>query len=333
MFPVRALVSERGAVTAGLRRLEISDEPALQALLRRVYGDTYSYRALYEPGGVAALLRSGAVLWGDFADTGELIGHTGLFFKDPRGDYVESGMSLRNIAAQPRTRDAEGWRHLLGWLGDRCAYVHQNTTTWHPLAQRYAERHMRARPTGVIVGYTVGERLIQLRHPDGPMHALTMSTRLAAGPIAGYLAPEGPWSELIATVLGGLGAAPRGVVRAAHLRVGLEAIERNDALGLRRRAVVAGGDDAGSIAPEPGTRVDLVHLPLDERVAALADLERAGYVPVGVRPHATRPHELVLQFLPGALRVEAIAALAAARLTPAGQAFVAAWQHACAQAS
>jgi hypothetical protein len=163
-----------------------------------------------------------------------------------------------------------------------------------------------------------------------------MSTRLAAGPIAGYLAPEGPWSELIATVLGGLGAAPRGVVRTAHLRVGLEAIERNDALGLRRRAVVAsvaGVADAGSIAPEPGTRVDLVHLPLDERVAALADLERAGYVPVGVRPHATRPHELVLQFLPGALRIEAIAALTAARLTPAGQAFVAAWQHACAQAS
>ena len=46
-------------MNAVLRQLEERGEPAFVALLREVYGDTYSYRALYEPGGVSALIRSG----------------------------------------------------------------------------------------------------------------------------------------------------------------------------------------------------------------------------------------------------------------------------------
>lgn len=64
---------------------------------------------------------------------------------------------------------------LWAWLGDRCALVHQHTTTQHPLAQRYAERHMRARPAGMAISYVTGERPVGRPHEPGPMHALVLA--------------------------------------------------------------------------------------------------------------------------------------------------------------
>ena len=76
-----------------------------------------------------------------------LLSHTGFLYKDPRGDYLESGLSFIGRAREG-TPDAVVWARLMLWLQDRCVFVHQNTSTWHPLAQRYAARYMRARPTG-----------------------------------------------------------------------------------------------------------------------------------------------------------------------------------------
>ena len=111
--------------SSGMRLLEERDEPAFVALLREVYGDTYSYRALYEPGAVAALIRSGrAALWGDFDPAGRLLSHTGFLYKDLRGDYLESGLSFRGSRAREGLPDAVVWARLFTWLEERCVLVH-----------------------------------------------------------------------------------------------------------------------------------------------------------------------------------------------------------------
>ncbi|MEO5727224.1 MAG: hypothetical protein ABI134_07335 [Byssovorax sp.] len=325
--------------TSGMRLLEERDEPAFVALLREVYGDTYAYRALYEPGATAELIRSGrAALWGDFAPSGQLLSHTGFLCKDPRGDYFESGMSFRSGRAREGTPDAVVWARLFTWLTPRCVLVHQNTSTWHPLAQRYAARYMRARPTGLIVDYVVGERLVGLVHPTTPMQALTMTSvvrpdRLPS-PSRVRVVPRGPWGAWLASVLRALGI--EAIVEsegAGSTSLGLEAIERNPELDLARRAVTRAPAKASLAADleAPAARVDLLHLPCDDRMAAYPELERAGYVPVGVRPHATRADEVILQRLPGARRHEAMAALAAAELAPPGRALVEGWRLVCAQ--
>jgi hypothetical protein len=327
-----------------MRLLQPGDEAALQALLRAVYGDTYSHRSLYEPGGLAALLSAGRVsLWGDFAASGELLSHTGFFHKDRRGDYLESGMSFRGANARKGTPDAEVWRRLFGWLSDLCVFVHQNTSTWHPLAQRYAERYMLARPTGVIIDYAIGERLVGVPHPKTPMQALTMTSVVRPDrlppPSDLRLVPRGPWGGWIAEVFASLGItaieeAPLEAPLALALE--LDAIEQSPALSLLRRAVTSGAEGAPPLAAAldpPCARVDLLHLPCDARMAAFPLLERAGYVPVGVRPHATRPDEVILQRLPGVRRREAMDALAAVSVTKAGRALCEGWRATCARTS
>lgn len=325
----------------GMRLLGEQDEGALVALLRAVYGETYAYRALYQPGGVAALIRSGGVaLWGDFDPAGELRSHTGFLFKDPKGDYVESGLSLRSARARPGTPDAVVWARLFDWLAERCVLVHQNTSTRHPLAQRYAARYMRARPTGFIVDYVEGERLVGFAHPETPMTALTMTTVVRPDRLPPSsrprLVPSGPWGAWLAEVLTSLGVAPAVVGEGeVPFDVGLADIEHNASLSLRRRALVhvAEAPSLQEALAAPAARVDLVHLPCDARMRAFPALERAGFVPVGVRLHATREDEVVLQRLPGARRRWAMDALEAAELLPPGRQLVEGWRTTCARTS
>jgi len=315
-----------------MRELVAADEPALQGLLRRIYGETYSYRALYRSGGIAGLIGSGrAALWGDFADgDGALVSHTGLFWKDPRGDYLESGLSLRHPHRRPATTDAEVWRRIFGWLDGRATYLHQQTTTHHPLAQRYAERHMRARPVGFVVDYAVGEQLASL---DRPMQAVMMTTLLAADhPQRAVAIPPGPWAEFLAAAARSVGLEPA-LVEVAACAVGVDraAIEDNRELGLMRRTIARPGTGV-ELAPSTA-RVDLLHVPLDARAGSISALIAAGWLPMGVRAHATRPHEAVLQCLPGARRAYASEALAGVRLGGAAAALAQTWRAACARAT
>jgi hypothetical protein len=311
---------------AGMRELGPGDEGALRSLVRKVYGDTYSYRRVYEDGGIAAMIESGkASLWGDFTASGELASHTGFFYKDPRGDYVESAMSLRNPALRPVTPDAEVWRRFFAWLGRRFAYVHQNTTTYHPLAQRYADRYMRAVPAGLVLDYAVGERLAGVERTGAPMHALMMTTVVDGHPQREVRLPRGPWSAWLAQVAVGLGLAPV-EVDAAAWPLSATPIEHNAALDLVRRSIGRDRARAGAFAPT-GTRIDLVHVPLDERMGAVAGLVAAGYVPVGLRAQATRPHEVVLQHLPSDRLARAADAAATMRLAPPGAALVERWRQ------
>jgi len=326
---------------SGMRLLGEQDEGALVALLRAVYGETYAYRALYQPGGVSALIRSGsAALWGDFDPAGELRSHTGFLFKDPKGDYVESGLSLRRPRARPGTPDALVWARLFEWLADRCVLVHQSTSTRHPLAQRYAARYMRARPTGVIVDYVEGERLVGLAHPLTPMPALMMTTVVRPDRLPSSsrprLLPRGPWGAWLADVLATLGVASAAADAAeVPSAVALADIEHNVGLAIRRRAVihVPEAPPLEDALAAPAARVDLVHLPCDARMYVFPALERAGFVPVGVRLHATRQDEVVLQRLPGARRRWAMESLEGAELLPPGRRLVEGWRSTCAQIS
>ena len=120
-----------------------------------------------------------ATLGGDFDADGQLVAHSAILYKDPRGEYVESGMSLRRPKTPALTADAEVWRRIFADVAPRFSFIHQNSTTWHPLAQRYAQRFMRARASGLILGYAHGERISGLPPPTRPMDALTMTSVVA----------------------------------------------------------------------------------------------------------------------------------------------------------
>jgi hypothetical protein len=301
------------------RLLSADDEPAFQRLLRAAYGDTYSYRDLYREGGLARLLASKrATLFGDFDGDGELFSHTAFLHKDPRGEYIESGMSLRNawLRTPGRIADADTWPSLFEAIPRGCAYVHQNTTTLHPLAQRYASRYMRAAPTGFIADYAIGERLTGFDASDAPMQCLTMTTALDGAPTARDVQlPDTAWSPWITDRLRAWG---RRVVAAPPRRsledLTLTLVEHNPDLSLRRRALDQRPCAEAISLDDDRPRTDLVHVPLDARAGVLPALFEADYVPVGVRPHATRPDEVIVQHLPPARIGSVVGALRAARV-------------------
>lgn len=287
------------------RLLDARDEAVFQRLLTAVYGDTYAYRELYAPGGYAALLSRGDVYaWGDVADDGELHSHTAFLAKDPRGEYVESGLSLRNPALRSdgRTPDDVVWRQLLDHARTLAPLLHQNTTTQHPLAQRYARRYMRARPTGFIADYVDGEHVVGMPRAEGPMQALTMTSVLRdeASTWRGRAPmPPTPYARWLGALLGAWGVETSSGAASSE-DVLLETFEHNRAIGLRRRVVARGAAQVPA-SEHADARTDLVHVPCDDRLAVLGVLADRGYVPVGVRPHRARPTEVVLQRIePGA---------------------------------
>jgi hypothetical protein len=299
------------APTPHSRWLAEPDEPALQALLRARYGDTYAYRQLYAPGGLAALWRAGALRsLGEYDDRGELVAHTGILVH-PGRDHAESGLSLihpHRRSAMTRDEHAAMWSYVLAVLADHVAFLHQHTSTLHPRAQRYAQQYMRAAPIGLVVDYTTGERLIGIASSEAPMQALAMTTVLRPRPRGGprHL-PDGPWFAWLQALFAGLDDGPCVPVAAvaepdADLVFGT--CDWNPALQLARRSAVA----VGPAAPRTPARVDLVHLPVaDPTLVARGSgvLQRDGYVPVGVRP-GVDDDAIVWQHLPD--RAAAVAA-------------------------
>jgi len=287
----------------GVRWLGPGDGALLVDLIRACYGETYSYRELYEPDAIEARWARGELLSLAHVDAqGRLDGHTGFLRKDPKHEYVESALSLirpgarRGFAVEPGPM----WRALLSAWAQEVAFIHQNTTTRHPRAQLYAARYMRARATGWVFDYALAETIVGLAETPAPMHALTMSTVLEPSPLARPLAvPDGPWHTWLARLVRGvLPEATVVPVPCANVREPwvLTSIENNPSLGLRRQGVESTGEGGGSQDATP-SRVDLVHLPMRPALvrAAWRGLQAGGYVPVGLRPHRHRDCEIVLQ--------------------------------------
>ncbi len=319
-----------------MHRLGVEDEAAFQDLLRAAYGGTYSHRFLYEKGGVAALIRDGkCAVWGQFCPSGDgsLLAHTGILFKDPRGEYVESGLSLRRPGARSTLDPHAMWARVVAELPPSVGYVHQHTTTAHPLAQRYARRYLHAKPVGFVAAYTVGETVHWARSvaggpADAPMDALAMTTALVAEPRAVSL-PDGPFFAWLSETFEGFG---RTVTRVGSVpAVGGGALpaqrfETSPGLSLERSVLARG--PTSPLRPS-AARTRLVHVPVDETIA-FSDLIAADFVPVGVRLHRRRPDEIVFQFLPSAAGESSALAFASrltttASLAPEHRAFAEAW--------
>lgn len=287
---------------AGVRWLiGTADEASLIALLRACYGETYSHRGLYQPGAFQALWSTGALAsLGDFDEAGALRGHTGLWFKDSGGDFVESGLSLvAPTSRQVRRRAGEAavWPWLLQQLAASVELVHQHTTTLHRGAQLYALRYMGARLSGLIPAYAVRERVVGLSESGATMHALMMTTLLRPLPEERrtILVPAGPHAGWLTRLALELGLGAREVPRAAPARARLADLERAAGLGLvRQRATVDGAEPAAPL-PEAEARLELVHLPAQqEELATLSEpLYQAGYLPVGLRLGVRRSHEIL----------------------------------------
>lgn len=323
------------APTPHSRWLGEADEPALQALLRARYGETYAYRGFYGRGGLAALWAAGSLLsLGEYDDAGQLVAHTGILVH-PGRDYAESGLSLihpHRRSAMTRDEHVGMWQFVLGTLADHVTHLHQHTSTLHPRAQRYARTYMRAAPTGLVIDYTTGERLIGIDSSDAPMQALAMTTRLRPREARPRHLPDGPW---FAWLRARFAALDDGACVAVAVGGGdgdglvFGTVDWNPALQLARRGAVGLGP---ALAWEPA-RVDLVQLPVAdaELVARGSDvLLRRGYVPVGVRPGDG--DVVVWQHLPD--RRAAVAA--AARAVLAGEAIrglFCGWSERCAPTS
>lgn len=282
-----------------------ADEAQVIGLLRSCYGESYGHGELYQPGVLQGLWASGRLgSLGSFAADGALVGHTGLWFKDPAGDFVESGLSLVAPPQRGVPRDDKEsalWPWLLGELSERFAFIHQQTTTLHPAAQRYAMHHMRARFAGWLPRYTQGESLVGLPSSPPTMHALMMTTCLR--PLAGsILLPAGPHAGWLAGLASELGLTPEVVPSSASspsaCAWSAEVLDEAPGLGLRRRrlGLAAVGAPPLELAPGPGGwRVEVLHVPCVAEVtqASAAALYAAGFAPVGLRPGALRPHEVV----------------------------------------
>jgi hypothetical protein len=323
----------------GVRWLDSADEPAFRALLSACYGDSYSYRALYQRGGASRLWAEGRLLsFGEFRE-GVLVGHTGLLFKDPRGEYVESGFSF----IHPEMRGSHAnhgatWAHILRLLAERFGFVHQNTTTLHPRAQGYAAHYMKARPVGVIIDYARGELLSGFPTPADAMQALMMTTALQApGPRKRVFLPAGPFGEWLAAIYASLPVA-REIIHTTARPASLlaeEEIEQNEALSLSRVAVIPAAPDRAPLFSKERGRTDLVHVPTGEEslaAAGFAALFSEGYIPVGIRPHTARPDEVIWQKLPREAAPLAAKWARAKLADEANSRVVQGWIEACARA-
>lgn len=276
-----------------------SDEAQLIALLTACYADSYKNAALYLPDTFRTLWRDGRLAsLGIFTDAGRLIGHTGLWFKDPLSDSIESGLSLLDPAARlapQRADEAALWAWLLPALSSLAPLLHQHVTTLHTAAQTYATQRMRASLGGLIPAYVAGERVIGLNERGDTMHALSLTTWLSPCPNPLICLPDGPHATWLAQRAADLGLEPQitawQAVRSAPARV--EDLEQIAGLGMVRRRVHA--DDRAAPLAHADARLDLVHLPATPHdVAALTGpLYAAGYLPAAIRPGVKRPHDLI----------------------------------------
>lgn len=327
------------------RWLTEADEPAFQDLLRARYGDSYSYRSLYQPGGAARLWKAGTLLsLGEFDAQGRIVSHTALWAA-PGRDAVDSGLSLTRPfqrTAMDHAEHARMWRYLRDKLRSHVGFVHQNTSTLHLMAQRYASRIMEAVPVGLVLDYTQGETLMGVEGSGVPMQALAMTTVLVPPALRVRYLPEGPWGEWLRSILTGLGLAET-VVQVPSARRALpegfvlRPRDWNESLRIERRELAGfGAAGQGELTLRSSrARVDLLHLSTGEarRVAeATPVLLAAGYLPTGVRLRQHEPDEIVFQHVAdGAAAREA---LSGARLAgPQARALFMGWSERCARTS
>ena len=294
-----------------VRRLNAEDEEQFIKLFRAVYGDTYSYNLLYEPGGFSSLIDSEQLIsYGEFDSTNKLLAHTGFWHKEKESDFVESGCSFRLSRRTSNIKTSTiqtAWHEAFQSLSSNYDFIHQHCSTLHVLAQRYASHFMNAKSCGLIVEYAQEEQVKGIGHCSDNMHALIMTTVLhpdSFAPKEVYV-PElfKNWIEIIYQNL----TIPRTVYGMKTVRqtntapkISLAALESNPYISLQRRKLIKEQVCNENIKIS-SKRTDLIHVPLNcpELSSVIPQLFALGYYPCGVRPHVEQADELILQRLSG----------------------------------
>lgn len=304
-----------------VRWLNPADEEKFQSLLYSIYEDTYAYRNLYKKGGYAELLESGSILsFGEFSPAGVLIGHSAFIMKDPKQDYIESGLSLRAPQIRgfvSRSQQKEVWQVLLQGMSCYFNFIYQQTSTYHILAQTYALKNLEVNFCGLIVDYTQNEQLACSATSASSMQALMLVTCLpGANMYREVYLPEGPWGGWFKLIYDHL-ALPRSynnftgnytsakdhTFSSYHPSSFLELINYNSSLKLSRfnwaKAPMKKPVKNISLIPPPDENY-LIHVPMDDLQPisfAWSILPSYGYIPVGIRPCTYRPDEMIFQYL------------------------------------
>ena len=295
------------------RKLTAEDEGQFIQLLRAVYGETYSYHFLYETGGFSSLINEGNLTsYGEFDSHHRLLAHTGFWHKEKNSDHVESGSSFRLAAGSAEfkaRRMPANWQDCLAELALEYAFIHQQCSTLHSLAQRYAGKFMHAKPCGVLVDYAQNEKVRGVADCKDRFHALMMTTVLQPHSITEktvYI-PEifHSWLSCIYENIN----IPRKVIgiKSANFIeqcIDLITLETNPYISMQRRLLVPGkvvniNNPAIPVSP---MRSDIIHLPIESSSfvnAVLPMLLDLGYMPCGLRPHVSQSDELILQHLTG----------------------------------
>ena len=302
--------------TLVVRRLTAEDETAFQKLLLSIYGNTYLYKSLYKKNGYANLVNSGNVVcFGQFNSENQLIGHTGFFFNFEKG-YAISGLSMRikGFARIKRSDELETWEAIFAWLSKKVTYVHQNTTTYHLLAQMYAHKILKSIPTGFIFDYVIGERLLDFNSPTHSMHALTQTSILHEEPLKTVYINDNKWADWIILCFEGLNREATKIAGEEKPFV-LKQLESNAEIDIEKRVVHFDTDEAIPDMPLAKSifRTDLIYFPCNANYSYDMLLENE-YIPVGICPNPTDNDEIVFQFIPKNRRADAISNLKEAKL-------------------
>lgn len=295
------------------RQLSPLDEEQFIQLLRLVYGETYSYQILYEPGGFSSLLNNKELIsFGEFDHQHRLLAHTGFWHKEKNSDYIESGCSFRLAAGSIEFKAKTlplSWQNCLDKLAFDYAFIHQQCTMSHSLAQRYASQFMKANPCGVILDYAQNEQIRGVAFEKNRMHALMMTTVLKTHGLAKktiYI--SGFFQSWISTIYQNLNL-PRTVIGIefntnTNQAFTLLEIQNNQSISLQRRLVLP-CMDAKCVKPSvafSSMRTDLIHLPMESFSlvnTVFPILLELGYMPCGIRPHVNQSDELILHYLEG----------------------------------
>ncbi len=295
-----------------IRRLHPQDEFKFIELLISVYGQSYSYQNLYRKGEFSSLLKSGRLIsYGEFTADQRLISHSGFWVKEHDNDYVESGVSFRlpysNQAAEASLTQQE-WQNALLALSRKYSFIHQQCTTSHPLAQRYAKKLMRAQACGLIMNYAENESLQGIKTHSKHMHSLMMTTVLnpLLYPVKTLYIPKAffSWIELAYSNLG-LPVQLKVCDEFQDTKVfssSVHPIEDNPSIQLQRRRLAfnLNSQEQSQKISFSSRKTDLIHVPMgSESLMAMVYplLIQQGYFPCGIRPHQLQEDELIFQRL------------------------------------
>jgi hypothetical protein len=296
-------------VKSYIRRLTPQDEAKFIELLTAVYGHSYSYQNLYDKGQFSSLLQNDKLIsYGEFTEDQRLISHSGFLIKEQDSDYVESGISFRlphtNLAANA-SETLQEWQNAFLLLSEKYSFIHQQCTTWHPLAQRYANRYMRARACGVIMNYVENETLQGIETTSKHMHSLIMTTVLnpLVSPVKTVYIPQAilSWIQDAYSRLE-LPVQVKPCEQSAILYSSfyLQLIEDNPAIQLQRRRIIFSPESKQEFHGIhcSSSKTDLIHVSMNSAgcIASVYPLLiQAGYFPCGIRPHLYQDDELIFQ--------------------------------------